>query len=291
MALRPMQDTGGESGGIPRSRGDRSMVQSRLPVRVGGGVPALAASRRLRRRFRVSDGAPTLVSSDGAIGRANSQPPVSRASSLFHPLTFSSPLPPTSSHPYMHTASGHGHGHARARARSTHARTHARVVAGARHSRTGGTQTRAPPTTSSRPPSLPPSLPLARSLSLPLPLPLPSLSLAHSLSLSLAADVLRRSPTTPRAAREGVRVPGSFLAAAVRSQTPMRQPRIARSLARTHACTRRSKGHADDRQVLLRLLVISAEACRTENTDGRAEIKSPPRDRDTDRPMSTQMHP
>lgn len=43
-----------------------------------------------------SDGAPTLVLSDGAIGRANSQPPVSQASSLSHPHA-----PPC--HIYMHT--------------------------------------------------------------------------------------------------------------------------------------------------------------------------------------------
>jgi len=110
---------------------DRSMVQSRLSVRIGGGVPVLAASRRLRRRFRASDGAPTLLSSDGAIGRANSQPPVSRASSLFHPLT----LPPSS---YTHTCTQHPNTGTNTRARAR-ARTHARtdVAGAARHSRTG----------------------------------------------------------------------------------------------------------------------------------------------------------
>jgi len=145
-----MQDTRGESGGISRSRGDRSMVQSRLSVRVGGGVPVLAASRRLRRRFRASDGAPTLVSSDGAIGRANSQPPVSRASSLFHPLTLSPPR-------HTHTCTQHPDADT-----DTRARTHARTGRSRRTTQPhGGTQTRAPPTISSRPLPLPPSLSLS----------------------------------------------------------------------------------------------------------------------------------
>lgn len=56
---------------------------------------------------------------------------------------------------------------------------------------------------------------------------------SHSLSLSLRQHPARVS--IHRTTREGVRVPGSSLTAAVRFQTPMRQPRTTRTHARTHA--------------------------------------------------------
>lgn len=102
------------------------MVQSRLSVRDGsvGGCwwrpDACAAAFATP-----SDGAPTLVPSDGAIGRANSQPPVSRASSLS--LPYALPLSHIHAHVYTgHTGSRiHTHTYTQARARAcTHGHTH-----------------------------------------------------------------------------------------------------------------------------------------------------------------------
>lgn len=59
------------------------------------------------------------------------------------------------------------------------------------------------------------------------------------------ATILRGEVSIRRTTREGVRVPGSSLAAAVRSQTSTRQARGVRTYARTHARNTTFKDHED----------------------------------------------
>lgn len=90
----------------------------------------------------------------------------------------------------------------------------------------------------------------------------------HSLTLSLRQHPARVS--IHRTTREGVRVPGSSLTAAVRFQTPMRQPRTTRTHARMHTVLKR---HEDETiETFPRLLIISAEKSTSWPLD------SPPRD-------------
>lgn len=169
-----------------------------------------------------SDGAPTLVPSDGPVGRATSQPPVSQPTSLSPSRSLSRahveararapprPLSPAHIPTYIRTyVRTYKYVLYRAAYTNTHTHIHTR-------SRRACVQvTRAHMHTAPRSFSLhptPPNIPPRR------------------------ATILRGEVSIQRTTREGVRVPGSSLAAAVRSQTSTRQARGGvRTYARTHA--------------------------------------------------------